>query len=103
MVYDLCSPKTTAKTLTAHNTSVTSMVFKHRVDRQQVAQVMSVVKNRPNLSKLKSTPLLKTVQKDTKENTEADKQMLETDAVEKEVFVKADFSVFMKDDGLFSK
>jgi hypothetical protein len=101
MIYDLCSPKTTAKTLTAHNTSVTSMVFKHRVDRQQVAQVMSVVKNR--LLKHKSTPFLMTVQEDTKEHTEPGKEMLETDWVDKEVFVKADYSVFMKDDGLFSK
>jgi hypothetical protein len=78
MVYDLCSLKTTTKTLSAHNTSVTSMVFKHRVDRQQVAQVMSVVKNRPNLSKHKSTPFLRTVQEDTR-NTEPGKEMLETE------------------------
>ena len=53
------------------------MVFKHRVDRQQVAQVMSVVKNR--LLKHKSTPFLMTVQEDTKEHTEPGKEMLETD------------------------
>ena len=49
LVYDLRSPKTPTKAVIAHNTSVTSMVFKHKVDRQQVAQVMSVVKTRPKM------------------------------------------------------
>jgi WD40 repeat protein len=62
LVYDLRSPKTPTKTLTVNNTSVTSMVFKHRVDRQQVAQVM-----RPKLSQHMSTPSLRTVQEETKD------------------------------------
>ena len=65
MVYDLRSPKTLTKTFIAHNTSVTSMVFKHKV-----AQVMSVVKTRPKLAKHKSTRSLRTLQVETKENTE---------------------------------
>jgi len=105
LVYDLRSPKTPTKTFIAHNTSVTSMVFKHKVDRQQVAQVMSVVKTRPKLSQHKSTPSLRTVQEETKENTEPPTEhvheMVETDGMEKEVFAKADESVFLKDDSLF--
>merc|ERR1719341_611924 len=107
LVYDLRSPKTPTKTFIAHNTSVTSMVFKHKVDRQQVAQVMSVVKAKPKpkLSQHKSTPSLRTVQEETKENTEPPtehvNEMVETDGMEKEVFAKADESVFLKDDSLF--
>ena len=56
LVYNLRSPKTPTKAVIAHNTSVTSMVFKHKVDRQQVAQVMSVVKT-TKLSQHKSNPL----------------------------------------------
>ena len=39
-----------------HSNSVTSMLFKHRVDRQQVAQVMRVVKTRPKLSHISPPP-----------------------------------------------
>ena len=99
LVYDLRSPKTPIKTFVAHNTSVSSMVFKHKVDKQQVAQVMSVVKSRSKLSQQKSTPSLRTVQEDAKENTEP--VVLETD-LGKEVFGKPDDSVFMKDDSLIS-
>ena len=109
LVYDLRSPKTPIKTFTAHNTSVSSMVFKHKVDRKQVAQVMSVVKARPKMSQHKSTPSLRTVQEETKENTEptatiakSNKEIIETDGLEGEIFEKADESVFMKDDSLFS-
>jgi len=107
LVYDLRSPKTPTKTFTAHNTSVSSMVFKHKVDRKQVAQVMSVVKARPKMSQHKSTPSLRTVQEETKENTEpttlkSNDEIIETDGLEGEIFEKADESVFMKDDSLFS-
>jgi len=104
LVYDLRSPKTPIKTFIAHNTSVSSMVFKHKVDRKQVAQVMNVVKARPKMSQHKSTPSLRTVQEETKENTEplsAEVEKVETDGMEKEIFGKPDDSVFMKDDSLF--
>ena len=70
LVYDLRSPKTPIKTFAAHNTSVSSMVFKHKVDKKAVAQVMSVVKSRTKLSQHKSTPSLRTVLEETKDNTE---------------------------------
>ena len=73
------------------------MVFKHKVDRQQVAQVMSVVKT-TKLPEHKSNPL---PQKETKENTEPvteeTHETVETDGMEKEVFANADESVFLKD------
>jgi len=109
LVYDLRSPKTPIKSLTAHNTSVTSLVYKHRVDRVQVSQVMSAVKVKPKLSQHKSVPSLRTVQEEVKENTEpASEDRLRSEVgfqeanFEKEQFVKADDSVFMKDDSLFS-
>merc|ERR1719427_1360379 len=110
LVYDLRSPKTPMQSLTAHNTSVTSLVYKHRVDRQQVSQVMSAVKVKPKLAQHKSTPSLRTVQEEAKENTEPVTEkarsglgsgMHETD-LGKEVFGKPDDSVFMKDDSLIS-
>merc|ERR1719309_913361 len=69
---------------------------------------MSVVKARPKMSQHKSTPSLRTVQEETKENTEpstaksSNDEIIETDGLEGEIFEKADESVFMKDDSLFS-
>ena len=105
LVYDLRSPKTPMKTFIAHNTSVSSMVFKHKVDKQQVAQVMSVVKSRSKLSQQKSTPSLRTVHEETKENTEpatGQEGIVETDGMEKEIFGKPEDSFFTKDDSMFS-
>ena len=105
LVYDIRSPKTPIKTSIAHSNSVTTMVFKHRVDRQQVAQVMRVVKTWPKLSQHKSTTSLRTVQEVTKEKsepiTEQTHETVETDGMEKEVFAKTDESDFLKDDSLF--
>ena len=105
LVYDIRSPKTPIKTSIAHSNSVTTMVFKHRVDRQQVAQVMRVVKTRPKLSQHKSTTSLRTVQEVTMEKsepiTEQTHETVETDGMEKEVFAKTDESDFLKDDSLF--
>jgi hypothetical protein len=82
-----------SKTLTVHNTSVTSMVLKHRVDRQQVSQVM-----RPKPSQHKSTTSLRTVQventESVKEKSVSDMEMLETGGIEKEVFGKPDDRVY---------
>jgi hypothetical protein len=81
------------------------MLFKHRVDRQQVAQVMRVVKTWPKLSQHKSTTSLRTVQEVTKEKsepiTEQTHQTVETDGMEKEVFATTEESDFLKDDSLF--
>ena len=67
---------------------------------------MSVVKTRPKLLQHKSTPSLRTVQEETKENTEPateeTHETVETDGMEKEVFAKADESFFLKDDSPFS-
>jgi len=108
LVYDLRSPKTPIKTFTAHNTSVSSMVFKHKVDKKAVAQVMSVVKSRPKLSQQKSTPSLRTVQEESKENTEPtsvnanmELEKVETDGTDGEVFEKADENMFTKEDSMF--
>ena len=60
---------------------------------------MIAVKVTPKLAQHKSTPSLRTVQEDAKENTEP--VVLETD-LGKEVFGKPDDSVFMKDDSLIS-
>ena len=83
---------------------MTSLVFKHKVDLLQVAQVMCVVKARPK-QQHKTTPSLCTVHEETKENTDPStkyvQEMVETDGMEKEVFAKADESVFLKDDSLF--
>jgi hypothetical protein len=92
LVYDIRSPKTPTKTSIAHSHSVTSMVFKHRLDRQQVALVMRVVKTRPKLSQHKSTTSLRTVQEVTMEKiepiTEQTHETVETNGMEKEVFAK---------------
>ena len=109
LVYDLRKPKSPMKTFQAHNTSVSSLVYKHRVDEQQVAQVMNVVKPRQKLTHQKSAPSLKTVQEESKENTEPvaeelsyDKEIIETDGLKKEDFGNiGDDSVFSKEDSLF--
>jgi len=108
LVYDLRSPKAPMKSFVAHNTSVNSMVFKHKVDKNQVAQVMSVVKSRSKLSQQKSTTSLQTVQEEGKENAiplEVKvmnvKEKVETDGVHQEEFNKTGESVFSKEDSLF--
>eukprot|EP00092_Neocalanus_flemingeri_P037039 GFUD01040322.1.p1 GENE.GFUD01040322.1~~GFUD01040322.1.p1 ORF type:complete len:733 (-),score=287.32 GFUD01040322.1:364-2508(-) len=111
LVYDLRSPKTPIRSLTAHNTSVTSLVYKHRVDKQQVSQVMSAVKAKPKLAQHKSTPSLRTVQEESKENTEpvteVDRPRAQigsqvTEELEQDWIGQPDDIVFMRDDSLVS-
>ena len=54
LVYDLRAPKTALMSLAAHNSSVHSLVYKHKIDKVNVTQVMSAVKKTGNKSKMSS-------------------------------------------------
>lgn len=72
LIYDLRSPKSALMSLAAHNSSVHSLVYKHKIDKVNVTQVMSAVKKTSQKSKMsthRSASSLKTVKEENqKEN-----------------------------------
>ena len=67
------SPTTALHSIGAHKTSVHSLVYKHRIDKVNISQVMSAVKKPQQkkqhaLTSHRSHPSLRTVQEETKEN-----------------------------------
>ena len=74
----------------------------HQHDQHGVQAQVDSSSRRPKLSQHKSTPSLRTVKEEnTEPATEQAQETVEKDGMEKEVFSKADESVFLKDDCLF--
>ena len=104
LIYDLRSPKTPVHNIAAHNSSVTSVVYKPKQTTTShnptTSGVSSASKSRSSrLSHQKSVPSLKTVKEEGKENS--DPAM--TEEKEEESFTKADEKMFssVRDESIF--
>ena len=104
LIYDLRSPKTPVHNIAAHNSSVTSVVYKPKQTTTShnptTSGVSSASKSRSSrLSHQKSVPSLKTVKEEGKENSDP----ALTEEKEEESFTKADEKMFssVRDESIF--
>ena len=88
LVYDLRKPKAPLHNIAAHNSTVTSVLFKPKPSGPSLSGSAGTgaTKSRSRLNTQKSTPSLKTVQEEGKENTDPTSGV----SAKEEVFSKAD-------------
>ena len=88
LVYDLRKPKAPLHNIAAHNSTVTSVLFKPKPSGPSLSGSAGAgaTKSRSRLNTQKSTPSLKTVQEEGKENTDPTSGV----SAQEEVFSKAD-------------